>query len=445
MTAPTIAAAPGGLPVLGHALRLLNEPLEFFESLREHGDIVRIKLGPQSAYVLNSAELVRGVLVAKHRQFNKGAAIEGGRDLLGYGLISSEGDMHRRQRLMMQPAFHRERIAEYSEIMREQIVERTGAWRTGQTVDVRAEMSALTLAVTAKTLISSDVGNDLVEEMQHSMPRLFELLYQRLVTPLPALNKLPLPRNREYSAILTRLHPMIDKVIADYRSVDTPRNDLLGMLMQAQDESGNMLSDQEIHDQVASILVAGTETTAATLAFVFHLLTEHPDIEARLHAEVDEVLGGRPAEYADASRLTYTAQVISEALRYYPPAWILTRVAIEDVDLDGHLIPKGASVMFSPYIVLRDPRLFQDPDKFDPDRWGRERVAEIQREAMVHFGAGPRKCIGDVFAVVEATLALATMATGWRLVAAPGAVLDMVAATTLTPRNLFLTLEKRRS
>ncbi|MGF6883576.1 cytochrome P450 [Nocardia sp. GAS34] len=446
MTAPAISTAPGGIPLLGHALRMRDTPLEFFSSLRDCGDIVEIKIGPQRAYVLNSPELIRQLLVSQHRQFDKGVQIQGARDLFRDGLVISEGETHRRQRLMMQPAFHRKRIAAYTEVMREQFVERTAAWRDGEVIDVRVEMSELTLAVAAKALISSDLGKDLVAEMLHRLPRLFDLLYQRLMSPVAMLNRLPLPRNREYRAILARLHPMIDGVIADYRASGDGRDDLLNTMLQLRDESdGSTLTDQEIHDQVVAILVAGTETTAATLSWAFHLLAGHPEVEARVHAEVDEVLAGRPAQHADLPRLTYTAQVVSEALRYYPPAWIVTRTATEDVELGGYRIPRGMSVMFSPYSVQRDPRWFTDPQKFDPDRWSPERASEIPRDAIVQFGAGPRKCIGDVFAVVEATMALATIAAGWRLRAMPGAQVEQVATSTLVPRNLFLTLEKRES
>ncbi|WP_040698873.1 cytochrome P450 [Nocardia vinacea] len=445
MSAPVVAGAPGGIPLLGHALSLRDDPLPFLESLRDIGDIVQIKLGPQRAYVLNSAELARDVLVAKQRCFDKGPQIQAARGLLGDGLISSEGDVHRRHRLLMQPAFRRDRIAEYAQIMREQIVEQTDAWCAGQVLDLRVEMTALTLAVTGKTLISSDLGEELVAEMQHSMPRIFDLIHQRL-TSLPVLNRLPLARNREYAALLARLHPMIDKVVAEYRGSDTGEPDLLAMLFDARDaETGKAMSHKEIHDQIMAILMAGSETTAAALSWVFHVLTEHPDIEGRLHAEVDRVLDGRPAEYADARQLTYTAQVISEVLRCYPPAWIITRRATEEVELTGHRIPAGASVIISPYVVQRDPRLFADPNTFDPDRWSPERAGQIHRDSILQFGGGARKCIGDVFGVIEATLALATIAARWRLIATPGVTVEKVARTTFTPRNLLLTLEKRHA
>ncbi|MGO4617601.1 cytochrome P450 [Nocardia sp. 2YAB30] len=447
MSDPAIAVVPGGLPLLGHALQFRKDPLGFFGSLREYGDIVQVKLGPQRVYVINSATLAHEMLVDKPRKFDKGASIEITRDLVGYGLASSEGAMHRSHRRLMQPVFRRERIVEYAQIMREQIVEQIGTWREGQVLDVRQEMAALSFAVAAKTLVRSHHGKELEQEMRLNMPRIFELLYQRMIAPLPVLNRLPLARNREYTSYLARLHPIIDKLIVEYRAEGNSRNDLLALLIEARDsETAGGLSDEEIHDQIITIMVAGSETNSATLTWVFYLLSKHPEVERRLHEEVDRVLGDRPADYADVPNLVYTAQVISEALRCYPPAWILTRRANEDLELGGHTIPNGSSVMLCSYAVQRDPRSFADPDTFDPDRWSPQRVGEIPHKAMLHFGAGPRRCIGDVFAVVEATLAVSTIAARWRLRPDPGATtaLETVVAATLIPRSLLLTAEKRR-
>ncbi|MEV0252127.1 cytochrome P450 [Nocardia sp. NPDC050712] len=445
MPTSTITAAPGSIPLLGHALRLHDDPLGFFESMREYGEIVRIRLGSQDAYVLNSPELIREVLVAKAREFSKGTQIEGARDLFGYGLVSSEGATHRRQRLLMQPAFRRDRIAEYARTMRSEIVAQTGGWSDGDAFDIRVEMTTLALSVAAKTMMSSELGDGLVTAMKQSLPRLLELLYRRMINPLPRLNALPLPRNREYARILATLHPMIDAVIADYKRHEVEHDDLLGALLRATDpETGATLSDTEVHDQITAILVAGSETTAATLSWAFHLLTEHPEVEARLHAELDDVLDGRPAEYADVRRLPYTAQIVSETLRHSPPAWLITRRATVDVEVGGYPIPAGGSILISPYAVQRDPALFEEPARFDPDRWSPERVAMIPRNAVLQFSNGPRKCIGDVFAVVEATLALATIAGQWQLRVQPGARFEKVAASTYTPRNLSMAARKRR-
>ncbi|RMI32121.1 cytochrome P450 [Nocardia stercoris] len=445
VSSATIVAAPGGKPLLGHALQFRNDPLALFEFLRDQGDIVSVTLGPLRAYVLSSPDLIREVLVAKARSFDKGAQIQGARDLFGNGLVASEGEEHRRQRLLMQPAFRRERIANYAVVMREEIVSHLDTWQDGRVVDVRVEMTALALAVASKTLISSEIGEKLSTEVKYSMPRLLDLLFRRMTNPVPVLKRLPLPSNREYKAILERFHGLVDVVISERRRDTAARNDLLSMLLEARGEDGEPLSDQEIHDQMVAIIIAGSETTGAMLSWAFHTFGENPEIEARVHAEVDEVLGGRPAEYADVPQLAYTAQVVSETLRLYPPGWILTRRATADTEIGEYRIPAGTDLLMSPYAVQRDSRLFPNATTFDPDRWSPERVTEIPRHAMLQFSAGPRKCIGDVFAVVEGTLALATIAGSWRLRPQPGTRMEKVAASTYTTRNQLMITEKRGS
>ncbi|NUP27873.1 MAG: cytochrome P450 [Nocardia sp.] len=443
MSTSAIITAPGGLPLLGHALQFRRDPLAFFEFLRDEGDIVSIELGPQRAYVLSSPDLIHEVLVAQARLFDKGAQIQGARDLFGNGLVASEGAEHRRQRLMMQPAFRRDRIANYAGVMREEVASHVDYWYDGRTFDVRVEMTSLALAVAAKTLIASEVGEKLATEVKYGMPRLLELFFRRMTSPVPALKRLPLPGNREYDAILKRFHGLVDGVIADNKRDSTPRNDLLSMLLAERGEDGEPLSDRAIHDQLIAIIVAGSETTAALLSWVFHVFGEYPEIEARVHTELDDVLDGRPAEYTDLPRLTYTANVVSETLRLYPPAWIVTRRSRAEVELGRYRIPAGADVLMSPYAVQRDPRFFTNATTFDPDRWSRDRIAAVPRRAMLQFGSGVRKCIGEDFAVVEGTLALAIIAGRWRLRPDPGSRMQKIAASTYTPRNLVMVAQER--
>jgi pentalenene oxygenase len=422
-----------------------NDPLGFFDSLRSQGDIVMIQLGPQRAYVVTSAELVREILVTRSREFDKGAAMEEARAMFGDGLATSEGETHRRHRLLMQPAFRRDRLAQYAELMTNEITSLVDTWQDGQQLDVRKEMSALTLAVTCRAMMSSSAADDLIDEMQHGLPFILEVMYKRMVNPLAKLTRnLPTARNREFVSRLSRLHVLADKVVADYRlSGESENNDLLTMLLLAAEAgTGDSFSDQDVHDQIMTLLVAGTETTASTLSWIFHAISEHPAVEKRVHAEVDNVLAGRTVDYGSLSKLTYTAQVVKEALRYYPPAWMITRRAKIDTSLGGHQIAAGASVMFSPHIVNRDPGLYENPAEFDPDRWSPERVKDIPQEAVLNFGAGPRKCIGDAFAVMEASLTLASIASQWRLRPAGGQV-TRLAGMALWPQNLHTTLQRR--
>ncbi|QIS21943.1 cytochrome P450 [Nocardia terpenica] len=436
--------APGGLPGLGHALQMRRDPLALFESLRPYGDVVRIKLGPQQVYVVTSTAVSTELFVSKYRSFDKGVAVEHFRSVFGSGLLSSDGEMHRADRLLMQPAFHRERLADYVELMREQVVEHTATWRDGDVLDARAALTAITLGVVTRAMISAKVGDDLAAEIQLRLPRILDLSYRRAMNPLPFLNRLPLPHNREFADLVARLHPRIDAVIADYHRSDTTKPDLLSMMLTARDESsGASMADDRIHDQVMTILLAGSETAATALSWIFLLLDGHPEVATRLLAELDEVLGERPVRAADLPRLTYTTQVVDESLRHSPPIWLITRRATEDVSLGGHLVPRGASVLLSPYLTGHDPTLIEDPDTFDPDRWAADRVTQPLRLAALPFGAGPRKCIGDSFAVVEAIVAIATILPRWRVRRQPGNTITKTAGLTYFPAGLRLTVEAR--
>ncbi|MFF0492211.1 cytochrome P450 [Nocardia sp. NPDC004068] len=442
MSAPATDSpeAPGGLPLLGHALRLRDDPIGWFESLRAVGDVVRIRIGPQRAYVITSTAVAHELFVAKYRSFDKGVAVEHFRDVFGQGLLSSDGETHRLHRLLLQPAFHRERLAEYLTIMREQVAEHTRSWRAGQILDARIAMTAITLGVVARAITSAPVADELAAEVQQRLPRMLELSYRRAMSPLPVLNRLPLPRNREWRELVARLHPLVDRVIADYRRDDTRRGDLLSMMLAAR-EGSNALSDSVIHDQIVTFLLAGTETTATGLTWLFVLLSEHPEVADRVVGELREVLGERPIEPADLVRLPYTTRVIDEALRHSPPIWLITRRAVEDVTLGGHLVPEGASVLLSPYLTGHDPELIDDPDAFDPDRW--ERVGNSLRQAALPFGGGPRKCIGDTFAVTEITVVLSEVLRRWRIRVAPGAVVTPEAGMTYFPKGMRFVVEGR--
>jgi pentalenene oxygenase len=264
------------------------------------------------------------------------------------------------------------------------------------------------------------------------------------VDPTGLLARLPLAANREFDTALGRLHALIDGIVGDYRRSGEDRGDLLSALLAARDdEDGGRMSDQEIHDQVMTLLLAGVETTASALTWAWHLLASHPEAEARLHAEVDEVLGGRAPTYADVPRLAYTQRVFTETLRLYPPAWMFTRMTAEPTELGGHLLPSGTDVLISPYVIHRIPELFASPAAFDPDRWLPERAQDVARGSYLPFGGGSRKCIGDVFGMTEATLALAALASRWRLRPVPGTVVKARAGMSLTAGPLPMVPEPR--
>jgi pentalenene oxygenase len=439
-----VVAAPHRLPLVGHALLLARNPLDFLASLPAHGDLVELRIGTKPAYLPCRPELVQQVLLNARVYDTGGPVKEKARPILGNGLITSDWADHRRQRRMVQPAFHPTRIAAYAEVMHEECSAHADTWTAGQPVDVSDAMQALTARVTARSLFSTEMAPHSVAEIQRSLPVMVRGAYRRAVDPTGLLARLPLAANREFDAALGRLHALIDGIVGDYRRSGEDRGDLLSALLAARDdEDGGRMSDQEIHDQVMTLLLAGVETTASALTWAWHLLASHPEAEARLHAEVDEVLGGRAPTYADVPRLTYTQRVFTETLRLYPPAWMFTRMTAEATELGGHLLPSGTDVLISPYVIHRIPELFPSPAAFDPDRWLPERAKDVARGSYLPFGGGSRKCIGDVFGMTEATLALAALASRWRLGPVPGTVVKARAGMSLTAGPLLMVPEPR--
>ncbi|MEV0253420.1 cytochrome P450 [Streptomyces sp. NPDC050732] len=438
-----VAAAPRRLPLVGHALSMGRRPLEFLGSLPELGDLVELRIGSRPAFLPCHPELVQRVLLNARVYDTGGPVKEKARPILGNGLITSDWSDHRRQRRLVQPAFHKARIAAYAEVMQEECAAHAASWEAGQPVDVSDAMQGLTARVTARALFSTEMAPDAVVEIQRSLPVMVRGAYRRAVDPTGLLARLPLAANREFDRALGRLHALIDGIISGYRQAAEDRGDLLSALLNARDEDGSRLSDQEVHDQVMTLLLAGVETTASALTWAWHLLAGHPEVAARLHAEVDEVLDGRTPTYADIPRLKYTQRVFTETLRLYPPAWMFTRAVTEDTELGGHRLPAGTDVLISPYVIHRTPGLFADPETFEPDRWLPERAAEVARGAYLPFGAGSRKCIGDVFGMTEATLALAALASRWRLLPMPGHEVRAHAGMSLTTGPLPMIPEPR--
>ncbi|MGV9696113.1 cytochrome P450 [Streptomyces sp. NPDC003470] len=431
--APRPVPAPGRLPLVGHAHLLARRPLEFLSSLPAVGDLVELRIGSRPAYLPCHPDLVQQVLLNARVYDTGGPVKEKARPILGNGLITSDWADHRRQRRMVQPAFHPARIAAYAEVMRDECAAHAETWEAGRPTDVGDAMQALTARVTARALFSTEMAPHSVAEIQRSLPVMVHGAYRRAMDPTGLLARLPLPANRAFDAALGRLHTLIDGIVADYRRAGGDRGDLLSALLAARDEEdGGALSDQEVHDQVMTLLLAGVETTASALTWAWHLLAAHPEAEAKLHAEVDEVLDGRPPAYADVPRLAYAQRIFTETLRLYPPAWMFTRTTTEPTDLGGVRLPAGADVLVSPYVIHRVPALFSDPERFDPDRWLPERAGDVKRSSYLPFGAGSRKCIGDVFGMTEATLALAALASRWRLCPVPGTVVRPRAEMSLT-------------
>jgi cytochrome P450 len=446
---PPRAQPPGPrrrVPALD-ALRMGRDPLGFLTGLTaQYGDIARVSLGAETLYLFNHPDLVRDLLVTHHRNFHKGRGLERAKMLLGTGLLTSEGEFHLRQRRLAQPAFHRQRVAAYGATMAAYAAARRDRWRSGATVDVHQEMMALTLAIAGKTLFDADVEHE-AAEIGAALATTFQSFHFGFFLPFgELLERLPLPATLRFKKARARLDATIYRMIDERRRTGADRGDLLSMLLLAQDTEGDGggMTDLQLRDEAMTIFLAGHETTANMLTWTWYLLSRHADIEARLHAEIDAALGDRLPTANDLARLPYSRMVLAEAMRLYPPAWIIGRRALGPFEAAGYEIPARSIILASQYVTHRDARWFPDPERFDPERFTPEQQAARPKFAYFPFGGGPRVCIGEQFAWMEGVLVLATIAQRWKLGLVPGHPVALQPIITLRPKfGMRMTVEAR--
>jgi cytochrome P450 len=436
--------APGRWPLLGHTPSLLRQRFSFTSSLRDRGELVKIYLGPMPAYVVTTPELVHRVLVTDAGKFDKGILFDRFRPHFGNGLAMSNGGFHLRQRRLMQPAFHRERIAHYASTMVEAASETSAGWQPGQVVQADQAMQRLAVSIVGRTLFATELGTAAIAEAQRSMPLVIKQGMIRALSP-GFVAMLPIPGNLAFDEAIARLRTVVTEVIAAGRAEGTDNGDLLSMLLLAKDvDTGETMTDQQVYDEVVTLLTGGIETTGLALSWLFHELGQHPEVEQRFHAEVDEVLGGGTPSADDLPRLGYTRQIVNEVLRAYP-IWLLMRRTNADIELGGAHLPAGTEIVFSPHALHHDPHNFPDPDRFDPDRWAPGRVGEIPKGAYVPFGSGVRQCIGNTFAQTEIALVATTIAANWRLVPVPDQPVRIKVTGAAYPSQLPMTAEPRHT
>ncbi|GAA5127369.1 cytochrome P450 [Haloechinothrix salitolerans] len=437
--------ADGRLPLLGHGLRMKRAPGDFLLSLQNGDAVSMIQLGRETAYVLNDPELIRQALRDTETFIRGGPVTERFRAMFGNGLGISEGEFHRRQRAIIQPAFHRNKIIEYAGISSEIADDYTKRWRDGERVAVDEEMDSLALANVIRVMFSADTGIDQTRFMS-AVSTVLGGLFQRVADSTGLITALPTPANRRYRRSEEYLRRTIHDVISAYRAADVDHGDLLSMMMFARDESGEpAMSDQQLHDEVMTFFIAGSNTISNTLAWACHEIATHPDVERAMHAEVDEVLGGRPAAHDDLANLTYTRRVITETLRYRTQGLFLSRVTALDTEIGGYAIPEGATVLYSFHALNHNPAIHPRPGQFDPDRWEPERAKSIPRGAFMPFSIGTHGCIGDQLAWTEMVITLATIATRWRLTSVPGHVPQPKLAITMPVDSLPMIAHRRVS
>jgi cytochrome P450 len=399
-----------------------------------YGDISMFRIGPRRIFFLNHPDLIQECLLTKHKSFHKAQAYWALTLVMGNGLVTSEADFHHRQRRMMQPAFHKERLAAYANIMID-YARRTGEeWRDGARVDMVREMNRMTLNIVGKALFNSDVDSQtgVVGEALDTLMNM-DAVFLNPFGPLIA--KLPLPINARRKAATRRLDEVLYSMIDDHRKKED-QGDLLSMLLAAQDEDdGTRMTDKQVRDEAVTLFLAGHETTANALTWTWMLLAQHPEIEAKVHQEIGTVLEGRAPTVGDYPRLPYCKQVLSEAMRVYPPVWSIGRMAVEDTTLGDHPIRRGDQVISCQYITHRDPRFWPDPDRFDPDRFKPENCTGRHKFAYFPFGGGKRLCIGEGFAWMEGVLCLAALAQQWQCRLDPGHEVRLDPHITLRPKG----------
>ncbi|MGI5170857.1 cytochrome P450 [Spirillospora sp. CA-253888] len=433
-------AAPGALPLVGHAWSLLRDPLAFADRLPSHGDLVEVRLGPARAYVPCSPELLARVL-RDGRTFDKGGPFyDRARSVLGNGVGTCRYAEHRRQRRLLQPAFTTARLDRYSDVMAAQFTALADRWHDGQVVDAYPELYEAAMRTVLATLFSTRADSAAVETVHRSVETILDHLFRRMFLP-PRLQRLPTAANRRFDRALADLRRSVATVIAQYRETGRDHGDLLSTMLAARHDGTGGLNDTEIAEQVLTMLVAGGDPVASTLSWALWLLAEHPEVAERVRREGEAVLGGRPARGADVPRLVHTGRVVTETLRLYPPGWLFTRVTSTPVELAGRTLPAGSTVLFMAPVLHRRAALYPDPRRFDPDRWRPERAAALPHGAFVAFGGGARQCLGNAYATTESVLALSIIMSRWRVRRAAGTDARPVAmATNLRPRRLRLHL-----
>ena len=427
---------PKGRFLLGSGPDLARDQLGFYASCaREYGDVVPMRLGPHRALLIYHPDAIEDVLVTRNRDFIKSPGVRLLRWLLGDGLFLAEGDLWLRQRRLIQPAFHRERVAAYGEVMTAYTARRMADWKDGDVRDVHAEMMALTQAIVAKTLFDADVADESDAIVQASN-MVIEDFGARLVSLLQQIipRWVPTPTNLRTRRAIRRLDEVVYRMIADRRQSDEDRGDLLSILLHAQDaDDGSRMTNRQVRDEVMTLFMAGHETTAVALSWTWYLLANHPEVDAKLAEELRVVVGDRTPAVADVPHLPYTAMVINESMRLYPPGYAVGRQAAKATEVAGHPVAPGVIVILPTWVVHRDPRWWEEPEAFRPERWADDLSRRRPRFAYFPFGGGPRQCIGNGFATMEAILLLATIARRFRLTMVPGQRVIPTPYVTLRP------------
>ncbi len=454
-TAKPVPYGPRGVPILGLLPELARDILGTYRAAAQYGDLVELNMGLRKAFLVSHPDYIKHVLQDNYKNYTKGEQMDVIRPLLGNGLFLSEGEFWFQQRKLMQPAFYRPALAGLTDVMTgatQMVLDRWQTATPGKPVDMLFEMRQITQTVIVQAMFSTSINREETDAAGNALDYALRTLIERSIMPFSAPEWLPTAKNRRLRAAMETLDRLVYRFIEKRRqkiaqSEDgfDSTGDLLSMLLNARyEDTGEGMSDQQLRDEVMTMFLAGHETTATTLSWVWILLDQHPEVQAKLHEELDRVLGGRIPRFDDLSNLPYTRMILQETLRVYPPVWMTARQAINEDVIGGYYIPKGSFLMLAFFLLHDDPRFWENPRQFDPKRFSEEQSAERPRFAYLPFGRGPRVCIGEHFALMEAQLVLAMISQRYHLRMAPEQSIDVYPMGTLQPlKGPFMLLEQR--
>ncbi len=437
---------PKGNPILGVMPEFNRDTLGFIERCRDYGDVVRMRFLYLTAYFLYHPDHIEYVLAGNPKNFLKSRSLHSPffQRLVGNGLLTSEGEVWKRQRRLAQPAFHRQRISAYGDVMVDYATRMVSSWRTGEERDIHRDMMNLTMQVVVKTLFNADVSAD-ADKVGQILSQMGKPFASQATLKWILDNRLPTRTHRRFNAAAGEIDEIVYRIIAERRSSGSDEGDLLSMLLAALDEDNSQMTDRQLRDEVMTIFLAGHETTALTLSWAWYLMGQNPEVENRFHAELDGVLGNRLPTVADPARLRYTEMIAKESMRLYPPAYGVGREAIEEFELGGYRVPAGSQLFMFQWAVQRDSRFFAEPERFHPERWTEDFSNSLPKYAYFPFGGGPRACIGNYFAMMEIVLLLATIGQRFRFSLLPDHPVSLLPAMSLRPKDgIRVRVENRR-
>lgn len=437
---------PKTIHPLGHLFPYRRDSIGFLKKIAAtYGDIVHFKLGNIRVVLLNHPEHIKEVLTNQHKKFVKGRPLEMAKELLGEGLLTSEGEYHKRHSRLIQPAFHRSMIDSYVPATVNCISETMANWESGMQVDMKDEMTRMSIAIAGRVLFNSDIINE-TREISEALDAATNL-FGRISMPFSEwLLKLPLPGSLKFQKAKSRIDATVLRMIAERRKNKLDNGDLISLFLRTQngDIPGEGWSDREIRDESVTLFLTAFDTTSTALTWTWYLLSQHPESEAILHAEIDSVLGGRVPHAGDIPHLKYTRMVFGESLRLYPPSYVIPRQAVEDFPVDRYVVPRGSIILMSPYLIQRDPRFYAHPEKFDPYAWEKHSHGQHSKYEYFPFSRGPRSCIGEPLAWVQGVLTLATIVQNWRISLVPGHRVELLPQINLRPKYGMRMILQRR-